>query len=149
MLINSERNLVELQNVVQTELGTFFSKKSLKVLCKVIMGKGKVDIVVVKGDRIKNCDGLYIKEINTYLTDGSEEEIDIEYEVLEGNVIPGLIRQNINVKDGKLVHRAGFMTTALFSKSNILIFKEKLIRKKKCTVNRNLVYALIFDGRAC
>lgn len=144
MMINSNRSLEGLTRDVQKIFGEFFSKKILKELCKTIQNNGEIDLQVVREPRIITSDAVFIKEIKTDFADCFVEEIDVNYDVLEGDVIPGIIKQTVKVRKGSKVERYGSFNGALLSKSNSLIYKKKTLKKRNLVVNRNLVYALVF-----
>lgn len=143
MIIDSNKNLVDLQNDLNNTLGQFFNKTTIKKLSKVVVGKGNINLEIVKGKLIEKSDGVFIKEITTYYTNRVKEETDLTYEVITENLIPGIIKQTLVVSNGVLRNKTGLFNSALLSNFNSIVFKEKQIKIRDSIEKRMTIYALI------
>ena len=143
MMVNSDRSLSDLNQEFQSIFGEFFNKRMLKNLSKSIQNSGQIEIEIVKGNRIGSSDAVFIKEITTDFADSLNEEFDIDYKIIVGDVIPGVIKQNITIRNGRLVDKHGTCSGPLISRSNCLIYKKKFIKKKNIVTYSSTVYALV------
>lgn len=143
MIVNSNQSLSALNQEFQSIFGEFFNKRMIKNLSKETQNYGLIEVEIVKGNKIDSSDALFIKEITTDFADSLNEEFDIDYKIIVGNVIPGVIKQNRTVRNGRLVDKRGTCSGPLISRSNCLIYKKKFIKKKNTVTYSSIVYALV------
>lgn len=127
-----------------------FPKRTLSSLYKKISAYNKVSLYTLNMNNIKSVEdeALFINSIERFFTKGSYLREDVDFDILYGDVVPGLNEITESIKDGKLVSRKCERSGPLYSKSKkLLILKRTRVIRNSIDVEEEIsVYAILTKG---
>ena len=92
----------------------------------------------------KDSDLFWVKEITTHFTTESKYEIDMDIDVLLGDMTPGFIIKSMEIYGGKLVNSNILSyTQPTYLGGNLVVYKKKTFRDYSGEEERKMLYILI------
>lgn len=92
----------------------------------------------------KDADLFWIKDITTHFTTESKYEVDIDMNVLLGDMIPGFLTKTVEIYGGKLINSNVLSyVPPTYLGGNLVVYKKKLIKDYFGEEERQMLYIVL------
>ena len=92
----------------------------------------------------KTHDAFWVKDVTTHYTTESKFETDLDFDVIIGHFVPGIIVKSLEIYGGKLIsdYTNEYSLPTYFG-GNLVIYKKKLIKDYFGEEERQMLYIVL------